>query len=162
MRKMQLTARIVADAERKLTKTGSEYLSFRVASNEFNDEKDESGKPKTYWLNVTSYNQHHFNLAKYLTKGKPVMIDGDYSDRIYQNKSGECEIGRDIRATGIYFLPGSEDNGGTSQGTRKADAEESPSVQTKMVDKASVKKPTTNEVKVPVQNPVADDDDLPF
>ena len=44
MRKITLTGHIVADAERKISKGGKEYLSFRIANNEFNDEKGADGK----------------------------------------------------------------------------------------------------------------------
>ena len=46
MRKIELTGRLAADAERKISKTGQEFLSFRVANNEFTD-KNEQGNQKT-------------------------------------------------------------------------------------------------------------------
>lgn len=161
MRKVEVTGYIVADAERKISKTGKEFISFRIANNEFNDEKGEDGKQKPYWYGVTSLNQRHFTMAQYLTKGKPVIVEGDYTDRIYQNKEGNCEISRDILANAIYFVPGSGENG---NGTTTAPAatqttSATPKVQTKM----EAPKPTTAEVKVPTQAPVTDDDDdLPF
>ena len=105
MRTLQVTGHIVADAEKKLSKSGKEYLTFRIANNEFNDEKGQDGRQKPYWISVTSLNQRHFSMAQYLTKGKPVIVVGDYSDRIYQNREGNCEISRDILANAIYFLP---------------------------------------------------------
>ena len=96
MRQIELTGHLVADAERKISKTGKEYLSFRIGSNEFND-KDEQGNQKTYWFNVTTFNQRHFGIAQYLTKGKSIIIVGDYSDRLYQNREGNCDIARVFR-----------------------------------------------------------------
>ena len=96
-------------------------------------------------------------MTQYLTKGKPVIVVGDYSDRIYQNKEGNCEISRDILANAIYFLPGSGENGNASS---TAKTTETPSVQTKM----EAPKPTTAEINVPTQTNSTndDDDDLPF
>ena len=158
MRTLQVTGHIVADAEKKLSKSGKEYLTFRIANNEFNDDKGQDGKQKPYWISVTSLNQRHFSMTQYLTKGQPVLVVGDYSDRIYQNREGNCEISRDILANAIYFLPGSGDNG---NGSSTPKTTETPSVQTKM----EAPKPTTAEIKVPpvtsaVNN--SDDDDLPF
>ena len=102
MIQINLTGRLAADAERKISKTGKEYLSFRIGSNKFND-KDEQGNQKTYWFNVTTFNQRHFGIAQYLTKGKPIIVVGDYSDRLYQNREGNCDIARDIMANAIYF-----------------------------------------------------------
>lgn len=164
MRKLEVTGHIVADAERKISKNGKEYLSFRIANNEFNDEKDQNGRQKPYWIGVTSLNQRHFNMAQYLTKGKPVIVEGDYSDRIYQNKEGNCDISRDILANAIYFLPGSGENASTTNtatNTQTASQTVTPTIQTKM----EAPKPTTQEIKVPTQTIVADnddEDDLPF
>jgi single-strand DNA-binding protein len=155
----------VADAERKISKTGKEYLSFRIANNEFNDEKGQDGKQKPYWIGVTSLNQRHFSMAQYLTKGKPIIVEGDYSDRIYQNKDGNCEISRDILANAIYFLPGSGENGNNAATTNAAQpttaTAAAPTVQTKM----EAPKPTTQELKVPTETAEVNDDnedDLPF
>lgn len=161
MRKIELTGRLAADAERKISKTGKEFLSFRVGSNEFND-KDNQGNQKTYWFNVTTFNQRHFSLAQYLTKGKSIIVEGDYTDRLYQNREGNCEIARDIMANAIYFnSDGNGNNNNTNGNQTKATTQASPVTQTTMTPK-----PTTAEVKVP-EAPVAstsndEDDDLPF
>lgn len=156
MKVLTLTGRIVADAERKLSKTGKEYLSFRMANN---DEKDKDGKEKPYWFGITSTKFLH--LAKYLTKGKLVTVIGDYSDRIYQNQKGECEIARDIMANSIYFMPGSSESGNGDGQKTDTTTVSSPKIQTKMEEP----KPTTSQIKVPQQTTVAandDEDDLPF
>lgn len=155
MRTIELIGRIVADAERKLSKGGKEYLSFRLANSEFNDEKGSDGKPKTCWFSVTSFN--HMAMAQYLTKGKPVFVRGKYSDRVYQNREGNCEIARDIVATEIDFVDFGEKN---NTPTKEGAVTGTPTVQTKM----EAPKPTTEEIKVPTNQPVTDDDtdDLPF
>ena len=162
MRTLLVTGHIVADAEKKISKSGKEYLSFRIANNEFNDEKGDDGKTKPYWIGVTSFNQRHFSMTQYLTKGKPVIVDGDYSDRIYRNKEGNCEISRDILANAIYFLPGSGDDSNSGGNSTKAEkANDAPTVQTTM----KKPKPTTAQLEVPsVKNDVDDDDndELPF
>ena len=159
MRKIELTGRLAADAERKISKTGQEFLSFRVGNNEFTD-KNEQGTQKTYWFNVSMFNQHYFGMAQYLTKGKSIIVDGNYSDRLYQNKDGNCEIARDIIANAIYFNSDGNGNNNTNGKQTKATTQASPVTQTTMASK-----PTTAEVKVPEAPVVStsnDDDDLPF
>ena len=157
MRVLQVTGHVVADAERKISKGGKEYLSFRIANNEFNDEKGDDGKQKPYWIGVTSFNTRDFSKAQYLTKGKSICVVGDYSHRIYQNKEGNCDISDDLIATAIYFLSGNGDGTATPKSETQNNA--APTVQTKM----ETPKPTTAEIKVPSQTPVSDDDDdLPF
>ena len=160
MRKIELTCHLVADAERKISKGGKEYLSFRVGNNEYND-KDEQGNQKPYWFNVTTFNQRHFGMTQYLTKGKSIIVEGDYSDRIYQNKEGKCDIARDIIANAIYFNSDGNTTGNGVGSQAKPSPQASPATQTTMT-----KKPSTAELKVP-EVPVEtasneDDDDLPF
>ena len=158
MRTIELIGRIAADAERKISKGGKEYLSFRMANNEFNDEKGPDGKQKAYWFSVTSFT--HMPMAQYLTKGKPVFVRGAYSDRVYQTKDGNCEVGRDIVATEVSFVEfgnGEKNNNQTAQTSQPAQA--APQTQTKM----EAPKPSTAELKVPSQTADTDDDDaLPF
>lgn len=160
MRQIELTGHLVADAERKISKTGKEYLSFRIGSNEFND-KDDQGNQRTYWFNVTTFNQRHFGIAQYLTKGKPIIVVGDYSDRLYQNREGNCEIARDIMANAIYFNSDGNGNNNDNGKQTKATTQASPVTQTTMATK-----PTTADIKVPEAPVVStsndDEDDLPF
>lgn len=159
MRKIELTGRLAADAERKISKTGQEFLSFRVGNNEFTD-KNEQGNQKTYWFNVSMFNQHYFGMAQYLTKGKSIIVDGNYSDRLYQNKDGNCEIARDIIANAIYFNSDGNSSNNTNGKQTKATTQASPVTQTTMASK-----PTTADIKVPEAPVVStsnDEDDLPF
>lgn len=157
MRTVRVDGYIVSDAERRISKSGKEYLYFRIGNNEFNDEKGEDGKPKRYWFTITSFNQRHFSMAQHLIKGKPIIVEGDWSDRIYQNNEGNCEISRDVMANAIYFCKGSENN----DNAPKKDFE-TPVTQTAV----AAPKPTTAELKVPQttsqQNNDDDIDDLPF
>ena len=160
MRNVEVTGFVAANAERKISKNGKEYLTFRIGNTEFND-KDEQGNQKTYWFNVTTFNQRHFGLTQYLTKGKSIIVEGDYSDRLYQNKDGNCEIARDIMANAIYFNSDGNGNNNANGKQTKATTQASPVTQTTMASK-----PTTAEIKVPEAPVVStsndDEDDLPF
>lgn len=104
MRIITISGRIVADAQKQISQQGREFLTFRLANNEFSDDKDEQGNQRTYWFRVTSFNQHCINMQKYLTKGKPINVIGQYRDSLYTNKNtGAVEIARDITADRIEF-----------------------------------------------------------
>ena len=162
MRKLILSGRIVADAEKKVTVNGREYLSFRLGNNESGDEKNSDGKPITYWFNVSSFNQAHVNLLKYLTKGKPVNVIGSYKDNIYQNKTGNCDISRNILADSIDFQIGNEGNNSnhTTNTTSSAPKTEIPQV---TASEVKTKVATTSKPKsTPAAVNDSDDDELPF
>lgn len=169
MRKLILSGRIVADAEKKVTVNGREFISFRLGNNEFGDEKNSDGKPITYWFNVSSFNQAHVNLLKYLTKGKPVNVIGSYKDNIYQNKSGNCEIGRNILADSIDFQIGNESNNSNHVSNNTTSVANN----TTSVSKTEIPQVTASEVKTKVDmtnkhKPTieavndSEDDELPF
>lgn len=153
MRKITLTGHIVADAEKKVTSTGREYITFRFANNEYNDEKGSDGKPITYWFKITSFNQNHFNLSKYLTKGKYIILSGSFSDRIYQNSKGLCDISRDIIADYIDFI-----NTGTNNETKH-----NTTTTNSIPEVTSTPKKVENINITATTNKIDDDvDDLPF
>lgn len=162
MRKLTLIGRIVADAEKQVTSNGREYLTFRLANNEFADPKDSDGKQTPYWFRVTSWEAKHINLTKYLTKGKPVIIIGDYKDSIYESKNtGKWEISRDIIADSINFVEGSASNNGTQPTTtQKNDA--APVNTTKTTIPQVTSTPVTPQVIMTNTSNSNNDDELPF
>ena len=162
MRKLILSGRIVADAEKKVTVNGREFISFRLGNNEFGDEKNSDGKPITYWFSVSSFNQSHVNLLKYLTKGKPVNVIGSYKDNIYQNKAGNCDISRHILADSIDFQIVNEGNNSNhkTNTTYSAPKTEIPKV---TASEIKTKVATTSKPKsTPAAVNDSDDDELPF
>lgn len=156
MRKMVLTARLCADAEKRVSqKTGSTYLYMRLASNEYNDEKDENGKPKTMWLTGMCNDSNKFGLLPFLTKGKLIWVEGRYSQKLFTRNDGTCDISNEIRITDMDFIGDGErkENAGT------ANPQATPTTQTHM----EAPKPTTADLNVPQQLVnTDDDDDLPF
>lgn len=163
MRKLTLIGRIVADAEKQVTSNGREYLTFRLANNEFADPKDSDGKQTPYWFRVTSWEAKHINLTKYLTKGKPVIVIGDYKDSIYESKNtGKWEISRDIIADSINFVEGSASNNGTqpTTTTQKNDAASVNTTKTTIPQVTST--PVTPQVIMTNTSNSNDDDELPF
>lgn len=161
---MMLTGHIVADAKKEVSPTGNERVTFRIGNNEYNNQKDEEGKPITYWFSIVSFSPRALALSKYLTKGKLVSIIGDYNDNIYQNKTtGNCEIGRNIVADSIEFV-----NAGTSESTSKttSSATNTTTQKTEMPkvtsSGAAPKEPMKAKKVVLSDDNVEEDDDLPF
>ena len=157
MRVLTISGRIVADAQKQISQQGREFMTFRLANNEFGDEKDTQGKPITYWFRVTSFNPRCLNMVKYLTKGKPINVIGAYSDSIYTNKNtGNCEISRDIIADRIEFEVGNYES------TQNGNSEQH-QVTTQQSNVVDIPKVTTSTVQTTTTNNVTDaSDDLPF
>lgn len=163
MRTIILTGIVGTDAVQKLTQGGAEYISFRFVNNEPTDEKDSEGKSKGFWVNVVSYNPIHKKILQYLIKGKPLCVIGTLDENIYTSKvTGQCEIGRTVRAHQIEFLHlglhKQEETATTTKSTT-----EMPMVtgvtQTETVQ--TTKKPSVSDVNTIIDNS-DDNDDLPF
>ena len=172
MRIITLSGRIASDAIKQTTRKGKEYIYFRMGNNEFGDAKDEQGRPITYWFAVTCFSGEYMNMQPYLTKGKPITVVGRYSDMVYQNRNtGNCEIGRNIRAEMIYFQ---ETNNKTTDGNGSQMTESSQTNTVKQNNAVEMPKTQTQMVK-PEHNDMVgrtntnasfanndSDDDLPF
>lgn len=166
MRNIVINGRIVANAEKKITQTGKEYIQFRFANSEYSDPKDENGKTITYWFTVTSFDPYCVSLLKHLVKGKPVNITGRYSDHNYANKNtGNREIGRNIDAKLIEFESfNGEQSGNGQQAANKAQVT-MPTTQTSMTAPTAQQQAKAEIPPAPTFNNGGkpdDDDDLPF
>ena len=119
MRLMTVNGRLASDVTRQISKQGTEFINFSIGNNEFGDPKSSDGVAQTQWFRVTSFNPQHIKLAKYLTKGKPIIVTGRYSNRLYQSqKTGQWGIDNDIIANDICFEIGGERNAdGTQNGS---------------------------------------------
>lgn len=164
MRTLFLSGRLGANAEVKLTKTGSQYLEFRMANSEFGDEEGQ-----TYWFRVVSFNANHLNLAPHLTKGKSVEVIGDLKTRGYVNATtNKIEVGHDVRACDIKFDSnfGRSQEGGDGNATTASTAPATaPATPKKTATRNPSTKPVAQAPAPPTSQPATDDsgvDDLPF
>lgn len=164
MRKIMLSGHIVADAQKQVTSSGREYITFRLGNTEFNNEKGSDGKPIAYWFRITSFNSNHANLAKYLTKGKNIIVVGGYNDNIYQNsKTGNCEISREVIADSIDFINSSSNTSNSTAGTY-SQRTSAPTASTP-IPQVTASIPSTDSAVAANSAPVNGDDDmddLPF
>lgn len=151
MRQITVTGNLAADAEVKMSKQGNAYVQFRIGNHEYNEET-------THWYNVTTNIPFYVNMAKHYKKGNRVIVIGDYSDEIYKSqRTGQCEISRDIRACAIYF------NGDSKPRTEYNGASTTSSVDSKLNEVKEISMGTMKPSQSPSPTVIDDaDDDLPF
>lgn len=162
MRNLILTGTVGTDAQQKLTKGGSEYIAFRFVNNEPTDPKNADGKSAGFWVNVISFNPYHKNLSQYLTKGKQLIIVGSYDDNVYTSQfSGNCEIGRTLRAIDIQFLNTGQPK---QEETHETKSKPTATTTTTEMPKVTGATPSTSATAAETETTAAydDDEDLPF
>mgnify|MGYP003300905355 CR=1 FL=1 len=107
--KINVIGRLGADSEIREGKNGSKYVTFRLATDEFRN-----GKNETIWLTVYDYSERGLKMSQYWKKGTMVDVSGVETINVYQSKvNGEWMASRDVRAYNIDFV-----NGGGSGSTQ--------------------------------------------
>jgi len=109
---VNFNGRLGADAELKTSKNGKQFISMRVATDEFRN-----GEKGTAWMNVTYHGDRAIKMQEYLKKGNAVTVMGVETVSTYQNKNGETMVSRDVLADRIEFV-----NLGKSGETQSNDA----------------------------------------
>ena len=120
--RVTITGNLTADPDLRSTGGGTPVCSLRVAVN--GRRKDQSGNwvDKPNYFNVVVWGAQGQNCANYLSKGRPVAVDGRLDWREWQDKEGNKRQSIEIVADTVQFL-GSRDgsapggnNGGQHQG----------------------------------------------
>ena len=108
-----LTGNLTADPELRSLPSGTSVCKLRVACN--TRRKDgASGEwvDKPNYFNVTVWGAQGENAARYLSKGRPVAIDGRLEWREWEAQDGTKRQAIDIIADSVQFLGSREDTSG--------------------------------------------------
>jgi single-strand DNA-binding protein len=143
-----LTGNLTHDPELKSLPSGTSVCKLRIACN--TRRKDQSGQwvDKPNYFDVTVWGAQGENCANYLSRGRPVAIDGRLEWREYQTQDGQKRQAVDIIADAVQFLGSRDDagNGGNGRFTPQSD----------------VPADTGDFQAAPVGGGGAADDDIPF
>jgi single-strand DNA-binding protein len=101
-----LVGNLTRDPELRHTPSGTPVCSLRVAVN--TRRKDETGQwvDKPNYFDVTVWGQQGENCAQYLSKGRPVAIDGRLEWREWEAQDGSKRQAVEIVADSVQFLGG--------------------------------------------------------
>ncbi len=108
-----LTGNLTADPELRSLPSGTSVCKLRVACN--TRRKDgASGEwvDKPNYFNVTVWGAQGENAARYLSKGRPVAIDGRLEWREWETQEGAKRQDIDIIADSVQFLGSRDDASG--------------------------------------------------
>jgi single-strand DNA-binding protein len=99
-----LVGNLTRDPELKQTPGGTPVCSLRIAVN--SRRKDESGQwaDKPNYFSVSVFGNQAESCAQYLSKGRPVAIDGRLDWREWQSQDGSKREAVEIVAESVQFL----------------------------------------------------------
>jgi single-strand DNA-binding protein len=105
-----ITGNLTRDPELRSTSGGMSVCSLRIACNTRRKSASGEWEEKPNYFDVTVWGAQGENCARYLTKGRPVAIDGRLQWREYE-KEGQKRQAIDIIADSVQFLGGRDDAG---------------------------------------------------
>ncbi len=110
LNRVMLLGNLGADPELRFTQGGQAVLNMRLATTESYLDKDKVRRERTDWHNVVVWGKRGEGLAKILTKGSSVFIEGSLRTSSYDNKEGQKVYKTEIHANNI-LLTGSRNRG---------------------------------------------------
>jgi single-strand DNA-binding protein len=123
LNKVTLFGNLGADPELRMTNTGLAVLSFRLATTEVYFDKNQEKQERTEWHNIVLFGARAEALAKLLSKGSRVLVEGRLQTSSYE-KDGIRRHKTEVVATELCFGGGRPPNGVSHQPNGKAMLEE--------------------------------------
>ena len=119
--KIILVGNLGRDPELRYTPQGTPVCNFTVATNE--KRKDRAGEMQdvTTWFRVTLWGRQAETASQYLTKGRPIDIEGRLRLDEYTDRDGNKRQTLEVNATDIHFI-GSSRGDDVSENTKSAAA----------------------------------------
>jgi single-strand DNA-binding protein len=104
-----LTGNLTRDPELRSTASGTSVCSLRIANNTRRKDANGEWTDRAHYFSVTVWGAQGENCARFLTKGRPVAIDGRLEWREWQAQDGSKREAVEIVAESVQFLGGRED-----------------------------------------------------
>lgn len=93
------------DPELRVTPNGIPVCNFSVATSDVRTDKEGNRQETTEWHRVVVFNKQAENCGKYLSKGRPVFIEGRLQTRSWDDKqSGQKRYMTEIVADRVQFI----------------------------------------------------------
>lgn len=130
------------DPELRYTPQGTPVCSFTMATNEKRKDKAGEMQDVTTWFRITLWGRQAEAASQYLTKGRPVYIEGRLRMEEWTDRDSKQRFTLEVHATDMQFIGSRGDEAGSSSSRGRSDEGDAP-------------KGNSSDVEVT-------DDDIPF
>lgn len=104
LNKVFLIGNLTRDPEKRYTPGGTAVANLGIAVNrKFKDSTGEL-KEEVCFLTVTVWDKQAEACCQYLSKGKPVFVEGVLQSRFWETPEGQKRSAIDVRAERVQFL----------------------------------------------------------
>jgi single-strand DNA-binding protein len=121
--KITIVGNLGRDPELRYTPQGSAVCSFSVATSEKRKDKTGEMQDITTWFKITLWNKQAETASKWLTKGKPVYIEGKLRTEEWIDKDGKTRTSLEVFATDMQFIGSKGDSNMSSSNSSDMDNE---------------------------------------
>jgi single-strand DNA-binding protein len=111
LNRVMLLGNLGADPELRMTSGGQAVLKLRLATSETYVDKNRQRQERTEWHNVVIWGKRAEALAKILTKGSRIFVEGGLRTSSYDDRDGNKRYRTEVVCTNI-LLQGSGGGGG--------------------------------------------------
>lgn len=120
MNRVILLGNLGADPELRFTGGGQAVLNIRLATNKSWLDKDKVKRERTDWHNVVVWGARAEGLAKILTKGSTILVEGELRTSDFE-KDGQKHYRTDVHALDV-ILAGGNRGGGEGASESRSDS----------------------------------------
>ena len=104
--KIILVGNLGRDPELRYTPQGTPVCSFSMATNERRKDKTGEMQDHTSWFRVTLWGRQAETASQYLTKGRPVYIEGRLRLEEWTDRDGKQRFTLEVHGTEMQFIGG--------------------------------------------------------
>ena len=104
LNKVMIIGNLGSEPEMRFAPNGNPVTSFRVATNRQYTTADGERKEETEWFSVVAWGRLAEQCNQFLTKGRPVYVEGRLSTRSWESQDGQRHYRTEVVAERVLFL----------------------------------------------------------
>jgi|SRR5690349_15985372 len=112
LNRVMLLGNLGADPELRMTSGGQAVLKLRLATSETYLDKNRQRQERTEWHNVVIWGKRAEALAKILTKGTRIFVEGGLRTSSYEDRDGNKRYRTEVVSTNILLQGSGGGRGG--------------------------------------------------
>jgi single-strand DNA-binding protein len=126
LNKVMLIGNLGADPELRFTANGAAVANFRIACSRTYTDREGQRQEVTEWVSIVAWQRLAELVGEYLSKGRPVFVEGRLQTRQWQDREGNNRYTTEVVANDIQFL-GGRGGGGDPAGGGAGNWQDGPS-----------------------------------
>ena len=111
LNKVFLIGNLTRDPELRYIPSGTAVANFGLAVNRIYTTQDGERKEDTCFVDIVTWRKTAENCANYLTKGRPVFVEGRLQFRSWETEDGQKRSKLEVVAQNVQFLGGPRTEG---------------------------------------------------